>query len=122
MLAVALMVATLTFGSGLQSLISQPRLYGWNFTYLLNASNTTPPAALNLLDHDPDVTAWDGYDYNVAELDGQAVPFLFDYGHSGGQGIHQPTDPDRTCRSRRQTRSCSARPPWLSCTNTSATP
>ncbi len=81
-LAVALVVATLTFGSGLQTLVSRPTLYGWNFTYLLNASNTTPPQSLRLLDHDPDVTAWEGYDYNVAEIDGQGIPFLLDYGHS----------------------------------------
>jgi hypothetical protein len=81
-LAVALVVTTLTFGSGLQSLASHPALYGWNFSYLLNASNTTPPQALSLLDHDPDVAAWDGYDYNDAEIDGQGVPFLFEHGHS----------------------------------------
>jgi hypothetical protein len=84
-LAVALVVSTLTFGSGLQSLVSRPALYGWNFTYLLNASNTTPPQALTLLDHDPDVVAWDGYDYNDAEIDGQGVPFLFEYGHSSSK-------------------------------------
>ncbi len=81
-LAVALIVATLTFGSGLRSLVSHPSLYGWNFSYMLNASNTTPPQSLSLLDHDPDVVAWDGYDYNVAEIDGQGVPFLFEHGHS----------------------------------------
>jgi hypothetical protein len=81
-LAVALVVTTLTFGSGLQSLVSHPALYGWNFSYLLNASNTTPPQALSLLDHDPDVVAWDGYDYNDAEIDGQGVPFLFEHSHS----------------------------------------
>ncbi len=89
-LAVALVVSTLTFGSGLQSLVSRPALYGWNFTYLLNASNTTPPQALTLLAHDPDVVAWDGYDYNDAEIDGQNVPFLFDYGHSSSKGPISP--------------------------------
>lgn len=89
-LAVALVVATLTFGSGLQSLVSQPALYGWNFSYLLNASNTTPPTALSLLDHDPDVVAWDGYDYNDAEIDGQGVPFLFEYGHSATKAPISP--------------------------------
>ena len=79
-LAVALVVATLTFGSGLQSLVSHPALYGWNFSYLLNASNTTPPQTLPLLNHDPDVVAWAGYDYTVAEIDGQGVPFLFEHG------------------------------------------
>jgi hypothetical protein len=88
--AVALVVATLTFGSGLRSLVSQPDLYGWNFTYLLNASNTTPPGALTLLDHDPDVAAWEGYDYNVAEIDGQAVPFLFDDGHAADKAPISP--------------------------------
>lgn len=89
-LAVAMVVATLTFGSGLQSLVSHPALYGWNFTYLLNASNTTPPAVLALLDRDLDVTAWGGYDYNVAELDGQAVPFLFEAGHSVAKAAVSP--------------------------------
>ena len=89
-LAVALVVSTLTFGSGLQSLVSRPALYGWNFTYLLNASNTTPPKALTLLDHDPNVVAWDGYDYNDAEIDGQGVPFLFEYGHSSSKAPISP--------------------------------
>ena len=102
-LAVALVVSTLTFGSGLQSLVSRPALYGWNFTYLLNASNTTPPKALTLLDHDPDVAAWDGYDYNIAEVDGQNLPFLFEYGHSSDQASHQSTDPERPRRRREPT-------------------
>ncbi len=89
-LAVALVVATLTFGSGLQSLVSHPALYGWNFSYLLNASNTTPPQALSLLDHDPDVVAWDGYDYTDAEVDGQGVPFLFEDGHSATKAPISP--------------------------------
>ncbi len=89
-LAVALVVATLTFGSGLQSLVSHPALYGWNFSYLLNASNTTPPQMLSLLDHDPDVIAWDGYDYNDAEIDGQGVPFLFEHGHSSTKAPISP--------------------------------
>ncbi len=89
-LAVTLVVATLTFGSGLQSLVARPALYGWNFSYLLNASNTTPPKSLTLLDHDPDVAAWDGYDYNVADVDGQAVPFLFEFGHSDAKAPISP--------------------------------
>jgi hypothetical protein len=89
-LAVALVVATLTFGSGLQSLVSHPALYGWNFTYLLNASNTTPPQALSLLNHDSDVVAWGGYDYTVAEIDGQGVPFLFEHGHSATKAPISP--------------------------------
>ena len=76
-LAVALVVATLTFGSGLQSLVSHPSLYGWNWTYMLNPTNTVPSQALTLLRHDRDVATWAAYDYNDAEIDGQTVPFLF---------------------------------------------
>jgi len=76
-LAVGLVVATLTFASGLQALVSHPARYGWNWSYMLNASSNVPPQALALLRHDPDVATWAGYDYNDAEIDGQGVPFLF---------------------------------------------
>ena len=86
-LAVALVVATLTFGSGLQSLVSHPALYGWDWSYMLNPSNTVPPKALSLLEHDPYVAAWTGYDYNDFQIDGQNLPFLF-------EGVHPPnTEP-----------------------------
>jgi hypothetical protein len=84
-LAVALVVATVTFGSGLRSLVSHPSLYGWNFNYMLNATNTMPPQTLSALDHDPDVAAWDGYDYTVAEIDGLGVPFLFRFEYDHGE-------------------------------------
>jgi MacB-like periplasmic core domain/FtsX-like permease family len=81
-LAVAMVVAALTFGSGLQTLISHPALYGWNWTYLLNASNDVPPQALALLNRDHDVAAWTGTDHNAVEIDGQQVPALFGDTHA----------------------------------------
>jgi hypothetical protein len=75
-LAVALLVGTLTFASGLHTLVSTPALYGWNWSYMLNPSNDVPPQALKLLDHDPDVSAWTGVGYYNAEIDGQTVPIL----------------------------------------------
>jgi hypothetical protein len=81
-LAVAMVAAALTFGSGLQTLISHPALYGWNWTYLLNASNNVPPQALALLDRDRDVAAWTGADHNDVEIDGQQVPVLFADSHA----------------------------------------
>ena len=35
-LAVALVMATITFGSSLSTLVNHPPLYGWNWTYILN--------------------------------------------------------------------------------------
>jgi MacB-like periplasmic core domain/FtsX-like permease family len=81
-LAVAMLVAALTFGSGLQALISHPGLYGWNWTYLLNASNNVPPEALALLNRDHDVAASTGTDHNDVEIDGQQVPALFGDTHA----------------------------------------
>ena len=75
-LAVALLVGTLTFASGLHTLVSTPALYGWNWSYILNPSNDVPPQALKLLDHDPAASAWTGVAYTSAEIDGQTVPIL----------------------------------------------
>jgi hypothetical protein len=80
-LAVALVVATLTFGSSLQTLVKHPALYGWNWTYMLNqvgaGSAGVPPQTLTALQHDPDVAAATGINYNDVEIDGQNVPVIF---------------------------------------------
>ena len=79
-LAVALIVTTLTFGNSLQTLISRPALYGWNWTYILQpvgaGNGDVPPVAFSLLRHDPYVAAYSGASYNDVEVDGQNVPFL----------------------------------------------
>src|SRR5205814_8426233 len=57
-LAMAVVVATVTFGASLDTLVSHPALYGWNWTYALSAGNPTFVAearAAALLDHDPGV-------------------------------------------------------------------
>jgi hypothetical protein len=74
--AVALVVATLTFASSLTTLVSHPPLYGWNWDYALNPSNAVPPAALQALGRDPLVAAWSGFDYNNVDIDDQTVPVL----------------------------------------------
>ncbi len=81
-LAVAMVVAALTFGSGLETLVSHPALYGWNWNYVLNGSNNVPPQALALLGRDHDIAAWTGDDYNDVEIDGQTVPVLFGDTHA----------------------------------------
>ncbi len=76
--AVVVVVSTLTFGSGLATLDSHPALYGWNWTYAISSPSggNLPVSAGRLLDHDPDVAAWTGFDYANAQLDGQTVPIL----------------------------------------------
>jgi hypothetical protein len=76
-LAVTLLVSTLTFSSGFSTLVSHPSLYGWNWSYMLLPSDVVPPHALKLLSHDPDVAAWSGYDgYVSVQIEGQNVPVL----------------------------------------------
>ncbi|MGA2124069.1 MAG: FtsX-like permease family protein, partial [Acidimicrobiales bacterium] len=75
-LAVALMATTLTFASGLNTLVSRPALYGWNWSYALNPTNAVPPSAITRLNHDPDVAAWSGVDYTDLTIDGQSVPVI----------------------------------------------
>jgi len=75
-LAVGAMVVTLTFGSGLSTLVSTPAYYGWNWSYLLDASNNVPPQAVALLSKDPRVAGWAGVDDSQLSIDGQSVPIL----------------------------------------------
>jgi FtsX-like permease family len=77
-LAVTVVVTTLTFASGLRTLVSHPSLYGWNWGYAINGQGGSdiPPAALARLSRDPAVAAWTGYDYANIEIDGDTVPAL----------------------------------------------
>lgn len=76
--AIAVVVTTLTFGSGLSSLVSHPALYGWNWSYAIDqvGGGSIPPFAQNLLDHDREVAAWSGFNFADAQIDHQTVPIL----------------------------------------------
>jgi FtsX-like permease family len=74
-LTVAIVVATLTFGSGLTTLVSHPPLYGWNWNYALEGG-PVPPQARSLLGHDRLVAAWSGVSFANAQIDGQTVPII----------------------------------------------
>lgn len=81
-LAVALVVTTITFGSSLQTLVASPSLYGWNWSYTLNpigsGGGNVPQVAFTMLQHDPYVAAYSGASYNDVEIDGHVVPFLIE--------------------------------------------
>ncbi len=80
-LAVVMVVATLTFGSSLATLVSHPALYGGNWSYALSAAQglaAIPQQQLgSRLRDDPDVASWTTVSFVTADLDGQAVPVIF---------------------------------------------
>jgi hypothetical protein len=74
-LAMMVTVATVIFGASLDTLVSHPALYGWNWTYALSSGYPTyvPRArAAALLDHDRSVAAWTGVYYATFTVDGLA--------------------------------------------------
>ncbi|HXR21209.1 MAG TPA: hypothetical protein VN786_01525 [Acidimicrobiales bacterium] len=80
-LAVAIVTATFNSGSGLSTLVSHPRLYGWNWDYALQGY-PVPPQSLSLLAKDPLVAAWSGVHFVNIEIDGQTVPVLISTPHA----------------------------------------
>ena len=74
-LAVAIVTATFSFAAGLSTLVSHPRLYGWNWDYALQGY-PVPPQSLSLLTKDPLVASWSGVQFADVEIDGQTVPAL----------------------------------------------
>jgi hypothetical protein len=79
-LAMTVTIATVTFGASLDTLVSHPALYGWNWTYALCSCNGTPyipeQRAAALLDRDPAVAAWTGIYFGTLKIDGLTVPVL----------------------------------------------
>jgi hypothetical protein len=79
-LAVVVLTATLVFGASLHTLVSRPALYGWNWNDELVAgggsSDIPQQRVTQLLQHDPDVSAWAGVYFDTMDLDGVQVPVL----------------------------------------------
>ena len=75
-LAVVVVVSSVTFGAGLSTLVSHPALYGWNWSYMLNTTNDVPPQTIATLSHDREVASWTGADIIPFQIDGQYVPGL----------------------------------------------
>jgi hypothetical protein len=88
-LAVVVLITTVTFGASLNTLVSHPRLYGWNWNYALSADLGDIPGnqAAALLAHDPNVSAWTGVYFSALALDGQTVQVL---GARPGAAVQPP--------------------------------
>ena len=78
-LAMIVVVGTVTFGASLDTLVSHPALYGWNWTYALIRGYPIyipQQRAAALLDHDPAVAAWSGVYFGTLKIDGLTVPVI----------------------------------------------
>lgn len=77
-LAMAVITGTLTFGASMQTLVSRPALYGWNWDYELSSVPNDIPidTATKLLSEDRDVIAWSGVYFTSLLIDGATVPVI----------------------------------------------
>ncbi|MGZ4690783.1 MAG: FtsX-like permease family protein [Acidimicrobiia bacterium] len=79
-LALIVVVATLTFATSLQTLVSHPALYGWNWDYELAGGGGVGdmPQALTTksLNGDHDIAAWTGVSFGTARIGSVTVPVL----------------------------------------------
>ena len=80
-LAVAVVVSTLTFAGSLNTLVSNPRLYGWNWSYAIEevGGGNVPPAATHMLARDRLVGSYTGFTDANVQIDGQTVPILISH-------------------------------------------
>jgi predicted lysophospholipase L1 biosynthesis ABC-type transport system permease subunit len=79
-LAVVVVIGTITFGSSMNTLVSHPALYGWNWSDEINGGGGLGdiPAqnVARLLNADPLVGGWTGVYFSTLQLDGLNVPVL----------------------------------------------
>jgi hypothetical protein len=78
--ALMIVTATITFGASLHTLISNPSLYGWNWTYEMNGGGglgdiPAKPVA-KLLDQSKYVAAWSTVYFGLLKIDGQNVSVM----------------------------------------------
>jgi hypothetical protein len=80
-LAVIVLVTTVTFGASLNTLVSHPALYGWNWNYALlsgfaGQEDMPGPQVATLFNGDHDVVSWSGANFSTGSLDGQSTEMM----------------------------------------------
>jgi hypothetical protein len=102
-LAVLVVIATVTFGTSLNTLVSHPALYGWNWNYELESAEgggyISGHEASQLLSRDPDVAAWTGVYFDSLRIDGQTVPII---GESPPSSVGPPIQSGHALQARNQ--------------------
>ena len=102
-LAVLVVVATVTFGTSLNTLVSHPALYGWNWNYELESAEgggyIAGHEANQFLSRDPDVAAWTGVYFDALRIDGETVPII---GESPPSAVGPPIQSGHTLQARNQ--------------------
>jgi hypothetical protein len=79
-LAVVVVVSTITFGSSMGTLVSHPALYGWNWTYDIDGGGGLGDVPGQAVEHelaaDPYVAGWAGLYFSTLLIDGVNVPVM----------------------------------------------
>ena len=101
--AIIVVVGTVTFGASLNSLVSHPALYGWNWNYELETPGgggyIDAHQAVQLLRRDPEVAAWTGVYFDSLRVDGLTVPII---GATPNSPVGPPIVSGHTLRARNQ--------------------
>jgi hypothetical protein len=78
--AVAALVAAVTFGASMDHLVATPDLFGWNWNVALvdgaGYGNTNPVTTKDVLGGDHDVATWSGAFFGSDQVDGENLPLL----------------------------------------------
>ncbi len=78
--ALMIVTSTITFGASLHTLVAQPPLYGWNWTYEMNGGgglgDIPAKPVVKLLDQSKYVLAWSGVYFGLLKIDGQNVSVM----------------------------------------------
>jgi hypothetical protein len=75
-LAVTMITTTLTFASGLSTLVARPALFGWNWSYALTSNNEVPSQSVAVLQHASNLVEFTGVSFGDVQIDGVTEPTL----------------------------------------------
>ncbi len=89
--AMVVVVGTITFGSSMSTLVSHPALYGWNWNYDIDGGgglgDIPGTQVATLLNADPLVEGWTGVYFSTLTIDGVNLPVM---GGTPGASVGPP--------------------------------